>query len=195
MSPPYTGRNNPSTLIPQNQISEAELKKGNTFYSSGQTSNSRDWEIYELNISKRHAVSFQIAYFTKIVGGGGGAGGLLFLVTGGGGVSVIPSMIRFFTKKWENCICSFVLSPFLEKRNGNLFPPIVRGWGPGRGLLNLWKFADTSGLTLLGVVTIEVHVRLGCLCQVFQFFISFLALALMRYIGYHSGLVILLLQL
>ena len=52
-------------------------------------------------------------------------------------MSVIPSMIRFLTKKWENCTCSFVLSPFLEKRNGNFFSPIVRGGGRGRGLLNL----------------------------------------------------------
>ena len=28
---------------------------------------------------------------------------------------------------------------------------------------NLWKFVDTSGLTLLCMVTVEVHVRLGCL--------------------------------
>ena len=78
-------------------------------------------------------------------------------------------MVSFFTKKWENCICSFVLGPFLGKNGGNLFSPIVRGGGRGRGLLNLRKFADPSGMTLLGVVTIEVHVRLGCLCQVFQF--------------------------
>ena len=68
-------------------------------------------------------------------------------------MSVIPNMVRFFTKKWENC---------------DLFSPIVRGGGRGRGLMNLWKFADPSGLTLLGMVTIEVHVRLGCLSKVFH---------------------------
>ena len=45
----------------------------------------------------------------------------------------------------------------------------MRGWGRGRGLLNLRKLADPSERTLLGVVTIEVHVRLGCLCEVLHF--------------------------
>ena len=75
---------------------------------------------------------------------------------------VIPNMVRCFTKKWENCIFS------LEKNNGVLFSFVVRGGGRGRGLLNLWKFADPSGLTLLGMVTIEIHVRLGCLCKIFH---------------------------
>ena len=56
-----------------------------------------------------------------------------------------------------------MLSPFLEKNKGNFFSPIVRGGGRGRGLFNLLKFVDPSGLTLLGVVTMEVHVRLMCL--------------------------------
>ena len=45
-------------------------------------------------------------------------------ILGEGGVSVIPNVVRFFTKKWENCLYSLVLSLFLEKNNGNLFSPI-----------------------------------------------------------------------
>ena len=74
MSPPYTRQEDISTLIPRNQVSEVEVKKGNTFNSSGQTSNSLDWEIDELKVSKRHAVAFQIDYFIKVIGGGGGGG-------------------------------------------------------------------------------------------------------------------------
>ena len=51
-------------------------------------------------------------------------------------MSVIPNRSVFLQKQWENCFCSHVLSPFLEKNNGNLFSPIVRGGGRGRGLLN-----------------------------------------------------------
>ena len=47
------------------------MKKGNTFHSSGQTSNSLDLEIDELKVSKRHAVASQIDYFIKVIGGGG----------------------------------------------------------------------------------------------------------------------------
>ena len=83
----------------------------------------------EFKVLKRHVVAFQIDYFIIVIGGGGGGGG--------GGVSVIPNIVRFFTKKWENCICSLVLSPFLEKNNGYIVLPIVRGGGRGRDLLNL----------------------------------------------------------
>ena len=39
-----------------------------------------------------------------------------------------PGLAPLFTKKWENCIFSFVLSPFLEKDNGNLFESLkIRG--------------------------------------------------------------------
>ena len=82
-----------------------------------------------------------------------------------------------------------MLSPFLDKNNGNLFSRIVRGGGRGRGLLNLRKFADPSGMTLLGVVTIEVHVRLGCLCQVFHFFLGVSIDALDR-ISFRVGCII-----
>ena len=50
---------------------------------------------------------------------------------------VIPNMDNFLTKIWENCISSFVLSPFLEENIGNLFSPTVRGGGRGRALKNL----------------------------------------------------------
>ena len=63
----------------------------------------------------------------------------------------------------------FHVEPVSPKNNVNLFPPIMRGWERGRGLLNLRKFADRSERTLLGVGTIEVHVRLECLCQVLHF--------------------------
>ena len=98
-------------------------------------------------------------------------------------------MVSFFTKKWENCICSFVLSPFLGKNSGTLFSPIARGGGRGWGLLNLREVADPGGMTLLGVVTIEVHVRLGCLCQVFQFFLGVSIYALDR-ISFRVGCII-----
>ena len=50
----------------------------------------------------------------------------------GRGVGVIPNMVGFLIKKWENCICSIVFSPFLEKNNGNRLSPIMRGGGRGR---------------------------------------------------------------
>ena len=55
-----------------------------------------------------------------------------------------------------------MLSLLLEKNDGNLFSPIVRGEAE-QGSIESLKFEGSSGLTLLGVVTIEVHVRLGCL--------------------------------
>ena len=51
-------------------------------------------------------------------------------------------------KKWENCICSF--------------SPIVRGQKQSP------KYADLRGLTSLGVVTIDVHVRLGAYARYFK---------------------------
>ena len=47
------------------------MKKENTSNSSGKTSNSLNWEIYELKVSKHHAIAFQIDYFIKVIGGGG----------------------------------------------------------------------------------------------------------------------------
>ena len=35
-----------------------QARKGNTFPSSDQASNSLDWELDELKVSKRHAVAF-----------------------------------------------------------------------------------------------------------------------------------------
>ena len=98
----------------------------NTFHSSGQTSKSLDWEIDELTALKRHAVTFLIDHFIKVIGGGGR-------------VSVIPNVVRFLQKNGKTVLA---------------LSPIMRGGGRSRG---------PSGLTLLGVVTIEVHVQLGCL--------------------------------
>ena len=39
------------------------------------------------------------------------------------------------------------------------------GLAAGQGSIESLKFVDVSGLALLGVVTIEVHVRFGCLYQ------------------------------
>ena len=40
------------------KIATVQVRKGNTFPSSDQASNSVDWEIDELKVSKRHAVAF-----------------------------------------------------------------------------------------------------------------------------------------
>ena len=39
------------------------------------------------------------------------------------------------------------------------------GLAAGQGSIESLKFVDSNGLALLGVVTIEVHVRFGCLYQ------------------------------
>ena len=41
----------------------------------------------------------------------------------------------------------------------------IEGLAAGRGFFEPLKFVDSSGFALLGVVTIEVHVRFGCLYQ------------------------------
>ena len=109
-------------------------------------------------------------------------------------MSVIPNMIRFVAKKMENCIICFLVFGFFcsfpENNNGKLFSPIVRGGGRCRGLLNLWKFADLSGLALLGVVTIEVHVRLGCLRHVFYFLFLGVGIDALDRISYRVGYII-----
>ena len=50
------------------------------------------------------------------------------------------------------------------------FSCYIDGLGAGRGSIESLNFVDPSGLTLLGVVTIEVHVRLGCRYQIIQIF-------------------------
>ena len=50
-------------------------------------------------------------------------------------MGVIPNMAPSCIKKWENCICSFVLSPFFEKN-------INFSEGKGAGV------ADPSGMAL-----------------------------------------------
>ena len=77
----------------------------------------------------------------------------------------------------ENCNRSFVSSPFLEKtmvkegrgRWNIAFSCYIEGLGAGRRSNESLKFVDPSGLTLLGVVTIEADVRLGCRYQVIHF--------------------------
>ena len=64
----------------RNQLPEGEEVKKGDYLSL----HSLDWEIDKPKDSKRHAVVFQIDYSIKVIGGGG--------------VSVIPSMVRFFTK-------------------------------------------------------------------------------------------------
>ena len=81
----------------------------NTFHSSSQTSNSLDWEIDELTALKRHAVTFLIDHFIKVIGGGGR-------------VSVIPNVVRFLQKNGKTVLA---------------ISPIVRGGGRSRGLLGL----------------------------------------------------------
>ena len=41
----------------------------------------------------------------------------------------------------------------------------IEGLAAGRGSFEPLKFLDSSGLALLGVVMMEVHVRFGCLYQ------------------------------
>ena len=41
----------------------------------------------------------------------------------------------------------------------------IEGLAAGRGFFESLEFVDSSGLALLGVVTIEVHVRFECLYQ------------------------------
>ena len=41
----------------------------------------------------------------------------------------------------------------------------IEGLVAGRGFFASLKYVGSSGLALLGVVTIEVHVRFGCLYQ------------------------------
>ena len=72
------------------------MKKGNTFHSSGQTSNSLDWEIDELKVSKRHAVTSQIDYFIKVIGGGGEGWDVMKSDRGGWVLFLVFSV--FFTK-------------------------------------------------------------------------------------------------
>ena len=61
------------------------------------------------------------------------------------------------------------------RRRWNIaFSCCSEGLGAGRGHINSLKFVDPSGLTLLGVVTIEVDVRFGSLYLVFHVFISWL---------------------
>ena len=50
------------------------------------------------------------------------------------------------------------------------FTCYLEGLAAGRGSFEPLKSVDSSGLALLGVVTIEVHVRFGCLYQYFHFF-------------------------
>ena len=54
------------------------------------------------------------------------------------------------------------------------FSCYTEGLGAGRGSNESLKFVDPSGLTLPGVVTIEVHVWLRCRYQVihFSFFVG-----------------------
>ena len=64
-------------------------------------------------------------------------------------------------------------SPFLEKpmvkegrgRWNIAFTCYIEGLAAGRGFFEALEFVDSSGLAFLGVVTIEVHVRFGCLYQ------------------------------
>ena len=44
------------------------------------------------------------------------------------------------------------------------------GLAAGQGSIESMKFVDSSGLALMGVVTIEVHVRFGCFTNNFIFF-------------------------
>ena len=104
----------------------------------------------------------------------------------------------------ENCNRSFVLSPFLEKtmvkegrgRWNIAFSCYIEGLGAGRVSIESLKFVDPSGLTLPGVVTIEVHVRLGCRYQVihFSFFVGVNTDALDR-IAFRVGVIYLLQRL
>ena len=57
------------------------------------------------------------------------------------------------------------------------FSCFSEGLVAGRGYIESLKFGDSSGLALLGVVTIEVHVRFGCLYQYFHF-CSFLGVSI-----------------
>ena len=71
-------------------------------------------------------------------------------------------MVRFFTKKWKNCIYSLGLSLFLEKNNGNLFCPIVRGEAE-QGSIKSLKIITT-------IIIASVFVRKLILGIIFCFF-------------------------
>ena len=55
--------------------------------------------------------------------------------------------------KEGRCRCNIAFSCYSE------------GLAAGQRSIESLKFVDSSGLALLGVVTIEVHVRFGCLYQ------------------------------
>ena len=85
----------------------------------------------------------------------------------------------FFTKIWENN-CNLEKIMFKEGWRGHstiAFFSYSEGLGAGRGSTESLKFANPSGLPLQGVVTIEVHVRFGCLCPVFQLFPFYLGVS------------------
>ena len=62
LGPTPAGQNLPHSY-PETIFRREKCGQGNTFHSSGQTSNSLDGEIDELTVSKHHAVAFQIDYF------------------------------------------------------------------------------------------------------------------------------------
>ena len=134
-----------------------KVRKRNTFHSSGQISNNLDWEKDELKVSKRYVAAFSAHFF---VNHSSNCWRGRFSECG-----------PFFTKIWENC-CNrfFVSSPFFERgvvgKSSKVFCSYCEGLG-GRVCL----IADPTGLTLLVVVTIKVHVRFGCPCQVLHLLI------------------------